>query len=676
MSGIVFKVAKGLGFLIAGLIGLLLILFILIFGRFQVASWSNLASLGPSAPELNVDGFAFRDLNKNDQLDVYEDRRASVEARVDDLLGQMTLEEKAGLMFINFTPVGAKGNLVEIPSLNDPTTLIFAKNSDLIAHRQMNHFSLISPVDDPGTFISWHNKMQGLAERTRLGIPVTLASDPRHGVKGAGSISLPAGAFSKWPEPLGLAAIGNADLVEEFADIARQEYRAVGIHVALHPVADLATEPRWSRISGTFGEDANLSARMVGAYVRGMQGAALGPGSVATMVKHFSGGGPQMDGEDAHFPYGKEQVYPGDNFDYHLIPFIDGAFPAGAAQIMPYYGIPMGQTSEDVGFAFNKEIITDLLRNQHGFDGVVCSDWGLITDAKILGTIGIMEARAWGVEDLSHEERMLKMIDAGIDQFGGENIPAMLVKLVRDGSVEEARLDVSVRRLLRDKFRLGLFDAPYTDLEQANAIVGRDDFMAKGLAAQRKSVVLLKNGENDANQWLPVSTRPKLYIENVDPVVAGQYADLVETPEEADLAIIRIESPYEQREGPIASMLHAGDVDFKAPEKARILNLLETVPTVVNIYLDRGIVMPEISEASAALIADFGAEDAVILDLVFGQSEPTGKLPIEMPSSVEAVSNQFEDVPFDSADPLYPVGFGLTYEQATSETAIIETEQE
>jgi len=376
MSEIIRKVTKGAGATLIGLLVLTLLALLMLFGRFQLASWLNLASLGPSASELVVDGITFRDLNKSGTLDIYEDHRQPIEARVDDLLQQMTLEEKAGLMFINFTPVGAKGNLVEMPNPSNPEGLVFAMNSDLIAHRNMNHFSLIAPVNDPEMFISWHNKMQGLAERTRLGIPVTLASDPRHGAKGGGSISLPSGAFSKWPEPLGLAATRDAALVYEFANIARQEYRAVGIHLALHPVADLATEPRWSRISGTFGEDAHLSARMVGAYVRGMQGDALGPQSVATMVKHFSGGGPQQDGEDAHFPYGREQVYPGSNFDYHLIPFEEGAFPAGAAQIMPYYGIPMGQTSEDVGFAYNKEIITGLLRERYGFDGVVCSDWG------------------------------------------------------------------------------------------------------------------------------------------------------------------------------------------------------------------------------------------------------------------------------------------------------------
>jgi len=168
---------------------------------------------------------------------------------------------------------------------------------------------------------------------------------------------------------------------------------------------------------------------------------------------------------------------------------------------------------------------------------------------------------------------------------------------------------------------------------------------------------------------LPLTERPKIYIENIDPDIAATYADIVTTPEDADFAIIRIETPYEQRDGFIESVLHAGDLDFKDPEKARLLGLLETVPTIVNIYVDRGVVMPEISNASAALIADFGAEDSIVLDLIFGKSTPQGKLPIELPSSLQAVENQYEDVPYDSSAPLYPFGFGLTY---NADTGVIE----
>ena len=655
------KILKGIVFTLLSLVALIVLGIAALYVKFYFQSNSNLAQLGPPAPTLTVNGQSFRDLNKNGRLDVYEDSTQSVEARVEDLLQQMTLAEKAGTMFINFTPVGAEGELVERPDLSDPMTLVFSMNSELLASKKMNHFSLLAVVDEPSVYIDWHNKMQLLSERTRLGIPSTFASDPRNGAKGQGSISLPSGAFSKWPEPLGLAAIRDPDVVQHFANIARQEYRAVGIHLALHPVADLATEPRWSRISGTFGEDAHLSAKLVAAYVKGMQGEKLGPDSVATMVKHFSGGGPQMDGEDAHFAYGKEQVYPGNNFGYHLIPFEQGAFPAGAAQIMPYYGIPVGQTSEDVGFSYNKEIITGLLREKYQFDGVVCTDWGLISDAKMLGALSILEARAWGVEGLTPQQRMLKLLDAGIDQFGGEELPEMLIQLVDDGKVSEARLDESVRRLLRDKFRLGLFDNPYTDLEFAESTVGREEFVAAGLQAQQKSLVLLKNGKTSNETILPLSGKLKLYVENIEPEIASNYGELVTQPEQADIAILRMDSPYEKRSGLVESVLRAGDLRFEDEEKKRILNILNIVPSVVSIYLDRGIVIPDISAASTALVADFGADDTVVMDMIFGEFSPQGKLPIELPSSMEAVRQQYEDVPYDSKKPLYPYGYGLSY---------------
>ena len=223
--------------------------------------------------------------------------------------------------------------------------------------------------------------MQRLAEATRLGIPVTISSDPRHAFDENPATSWAAGAFSQWPEPIGLAATRDEELVRGFGEIARQEYRAVGIHVALHPMADVATEPRWARIAGTFGEDFELAGRMTAAYIRGFQGDELGPGSVACMTKHFPGGGPQADGEDPHFPYGKDQVYPGGRFEDHLRPF-ESAFAAGTAQVMPYYGRPVGTDLEPVGFGFNHDVITGLLRGRYGFDGVVCTDWGLVTDAR------------------------------------------------------------------------------------------------------------------------------------------------------------------------------------------------------------------------------------------------------------------------------------------------------
>ncbi|AYB30518.1 glycoside hydrolase family 3 protein [Chryseolinea soli] len=595
---------------------------------------------------------AYRDLNKNGKMDVYEDASKPVAARVNDLLSQMTLEEKAGMMFINGVRLNDDGSLEERPGTG---MFAFAPTAPaLIRDKKMNHLNIWAA---PGTkaLATWYNNIQKMAEESRLGIPITLASDPRHYFSN-NIFAMSAETFSQWPEQLGFAAIGDEALTRKFADIARQEYLAVGIREALHPMADLATEPRWPRVSGTFGEDANLSAKMIKAYVLGFQGATLDKNGVACMTKHFSGGGPQKEGLDPHFEFQKGQVYPGNNFNYHLIPF-EAAFAAKTAAIMPYYGVPTDQTSENVAFSFNKDIITKLLREKYKYDGVVCTDWGLITDAK-MGNV-VWPARAWGVEKLSEKERVLKVINAGVDQFGGESVPDYVVALVKEGQLSEKRVDESVRRLLRQKFELGLFDNPYVDVDKATQIVGKDEFKKAGEAAQRRAITLLKN---DA-KTLPLSGKKKIFVQNIDKTVAAQYGEVVDTPEAAELAIIRLKTPWVpiETENFLAKMFHHGDLDFKGKEKDDILKLLNTVPTIVDIYLDRPAVIPEISAKAKALVANYGASDAALLDVIFGKAKPEGKLPFELPSSMEAVRNQKEDVPYDSKDPLYKFGFGLSY---------------
>ena len=606
-----------------------------------------------SAMLKTIDGNTFRDLNKNGKLDVYEDSNQPIEERITDILKQMTLEEKAGMMFINGARVNEDGSIEDKPATG---MFAFAPNGlKLMQEKKMNHFNLWA-VPSAASLAKWYNLMQQEAEKTRLGIPITIASDPRNHFSN-NIFAMTANSFSQWCEPLGLAAIGDEKITQQFADISRQEYIAVGIRESLHPQVDLATEPRWPRISGTFGEDAQLSARMAKAYILGYQGESLSSTSVATMTKHFSGGGPQKEGLDPHFPFQKGQVYPGKNFNYHLIPF-EAAFAAHTAAIMPYYGVPVGQTSEDVAFSFNKDIITGLLRNKYKYDGVVCTDWGLITDAH-MGDV-VWPARAWGVEKLSEEERVKKVIDAGVDQFGGENCPEDIIKLVKDGKLTEARIDESVRRLLRQKFQLGLFENPFVDEAKVPQVLGKAEFAQAAEVSQRRAMTLLKND----NKTLPLQQgKLKIYVKNIDAKVAAQYATVVTDPKDADIAILRLNTPYYPVETPItiAKMFHHGDLDFKAKEKDSILQLLNTVPTIVDIYLDRPAVIPEINAKAKGLLADFGASDAAVLDVIFGKAKPGGKLPIELPSSMDAVRNQKEDVPYDSKDPLYKFGYGLSY---------------
>jgi beta-glucosidase len=579
----------------------------------------------------------------------YEDASLSIGERVEDLLGRMTVEEKAGLMFQTIALMGPEGTL-----LDDPNAMPFSDvtTRQMIAEKGMSHFNLLGG-GRPEHIAAWHNRIQELALETRLGIPVSLSTDPRHHFTDNPGTAAYAEGFSQYPETLGLAAIGDEELVREFADLMRREYLAVGIRVALHPQIDLATEPRWSRINGTFGEDAELTGKMVAAYIRGAQGETLNTESVACMTKHFPGGGPQLDGEDPHFAYGREQVYPGGNFDYHLEPF-KKALAAGTSQMMPYYGMPIETEMEEVAFGFNKGVITGLLRERLGFDGIVCTDWGLISDAKIMGQT--MPARAWGVEDLSIPDRVLRVIEAGCDQFGGECIPEQVVALVAAGRLSVERLDTSVRRLLREKFVLGLFDNPFVDVDAAAALVGAEAGLALGRAAQSKSVTVLKN-----ESVLPLAEGTRVYVQGVDAEVAAGYGTVVASLAEADVAIVRIKTPFEPREGGFEQFFHSGSLEFTEAELTPILDVCAAVPTVVDIYLERPAVVPEIAEKSAAFVANYGCADAPLLDALFGRVRPVGKLPFELPRSMADVRAQRSDVPRDGKDPVFPYGHGLTY---------------
>ncbi len=650
------KILRGLFYLLLG-ISALIISGILIFNLYYDLLNYNAKKQLFEVKILTENGFTYRDLNKNGRLDLYEDSRVPLEDRVSDLLKQMNLEEKVGLMWHPPIGVGKKGEIVGKPSIE---TMSFSSNYDLVVTKKISHFNLFTIPKSP-LMAAWYNTIQNIAGQTRLGIPLTISTDPRHGIANFLDNKLLESDFSKWPEPIGLAATGDSDLVAEFGRIANQEYRAVGIRTALHPMADLTTEPRWARMNGTFGEDADFASKMIAAYIYGFQGEKLGPQSVACMTKHFPGGGPQGGGNDAHFHYGKFQKYPGNNFKYHLIPF-EAAFKAGTAMIMPYYGIPTDQTSENVGMSFNKEIITDLLRNKYKYDGIVCTDWGILQGMSFLG-YEIVEPKNWGVEKLSIGERIKKAIDAGVDQFGGNDNTDELIKLVKDGKIPESRIDQSVRRLLRAKFTMGLFDNPFVDEKQAAQIVGKKEFVDKGKLAQRKSIVLLKNYRKpDSSYVLPLKKGLKIYVENMDRQIASTYGTVVDSVCDADFAIIRTRTPFVPRNGDmIERMFHQGDLDFKDPEKSRLLLMMKLKPTIVCIYLDRAAVIPEITAHSSGLLADFGAADDAVLDVVFGNFNPNGKMPFELPSSMEAVTKQKEDLPHDSENPLFPFGWGLRY---------------
>jgi beta-glucosidase len=606
-----------------------------------------LAKLKPEVKTLDIDGMSFRDLNKNNKLDRYEDYRLDTAQRVEDLISQMTLEEKVGTLF--HPPVTIN------PDWMFRLYSLFVDGGKLteseIINQHINHFNLYGNPK-PERLAKRLNNLQEVASRSRLGIPVTISSDPIHEVpNGGGVASFSLDGFSKWPSQLGLAASQDPKLVKQFAEIAREEYLAVGIRTALHPMADLATEPRWARNFGTFGSNNVLSSKLTMAYMDGFQGETIDSQSVMTMVKHFPGGGPQENGLDPHLFSGRNQIYPGNMFDYHVKPFID-AINNNLAVIMPYYGITVNQTSENVAIGFNKDLLTTLLRDELGYKGVICSDWGIIN------------GRHWGVGDLSIEERYIKAVDAGIDQFGGEKDTEVVIELVKKGLIPSSRIDASVKRILKNKFDLGLFDNPYVEIDRVKSRVNTERNIKLGKEAQKQSMVLLKN-----DSTLPLEKNINIFVDgfNAKSIVHG---NVVSDIKDADVIVSYVHTVFNGNQpsgidrlvdNVLSSIFPNQDLNFST----EILNKLEEFssikPLIVIVDLNRPAILDSINRMSSALVGTFGVDESVIFETLFGESKPTGKLPFEIPSSMKEVNEQLEDVPDDTMNPTFKFGFGLTY---------------
>lgn len=535
------------------------------------------------------DGLPFKDLNKNGTLDVYEDWRVNVKDRAKDLASKMSVAEIAGLMLysahqsIPMPPMGRFRATYSGKAFEESG----AKSSDLtdqqkifLTNDNLRHV-LVTSIENPIVAAKWNNNVQQLVESIGLGIPANNSSDPRNGANkeaeyNAGS----GGTISQWPEELGLAATFDPKITLQFGSIASKEYRALGITTALSPQIDLATEPRWNRFVGTFGEDPKLATDMARAYVDGFQTAPIsipayngwGNQSVNAMVKHWPSGGPEEAGRDGHFAYGKFAVYPGNNFQMHLKPFTEGAFKLNgstkkAAAVMPYYTISYNQdikNHENVGNGFSKYLITDLLRNKYGYDGVVCSDW-LIT-----GEEGpkpdVFMGKPWGTEKLTNAQRHYKVLIAGADQFGGNNDAKPILDAYQMGVQElgasfmRKRFEQSAVRLLLNIFSVGLFENPYLDPIESNKIVGKPEFMKAGYEAQLKSIVLIKN----QNKTLPIAKGKTVYVPKritpaginffgmpspekieypVNMELVKKYYTVTDDPTKADFAIVFIKSP-------------------------------------------------------------------------------------------------------------------------------------
>ncbi len=307
-------------------------------------------------------GLYFKDLNKNGKLDKYEDWRLPFDERAKNLAGLMSVEQIAGLMlYSSHQSLPARSGGYFAGTYNgkpfkageiDPSDLT-DQQKQFLKNDHLRHV-LLTTVQSPEVASLWNNKLQEFCESVGLGIPANNSSDPRHGTKAKAEYDAASGGeISMWPSSLGMAATFDPELLRKFAQIAAEEYRALGITTALSPQVDMATEPRWSRFNGTFGESSKLSAAMAEAYCDGFQSNEWGLKSVNAMVKHWPGGGSGEAGRDGHYANGKFAVYPGNNFKEHFIPFIEGAFKLKgntkmASAVMPYYTISWNQTNENV----------------------------------------------------------------------------------------------------------------------------------------------------------------------------------------------------------------------------------------------------------------------------------------------------------------------------------------
>lgn len=617
-------------------------------------------------PVLTLEGLQFRDLNGDGNLNPYEDWRLSPAERAGDLVARMTVAEKAGTMMHSTLPgmggfSGRSENGYDLEQI-----------SSLLSEKHVTSF--ISRLSlTPEILAGQNNEVQALAERTRLGIPVSISTDPRHHFQYVLGASSEGGGFSQWPEQLGFAALNDRELMRTFGDIARREYRAVGLQIALSPQADLATEPRWPRITATFGSRAEIASEMAGAYVAGFQGGddGLTANGVMTVVKHWVGYGAAIDGFDGHNYYGRYVRVDGNTLQPHIDAFL-GAFDARSGGVMPTYPILKGATVngepvEPVGAGFSKQLLTDLLRGQYDYEGIILSDWAITRDCGVEcmnptkpHTVAEI-ATPWGVEALSPYERFVKGVNAGLDQFGGTDDTHHLVKAVEQGDLSEQRLNESARRVLMTKFQQGLFENPYVDPAQAVRVVGSEEFVAKGAQVQREAQVLLENRD----ELLPIAAEMrKVYLFGMDPEAARQAGlTVVDDPAEANFALIRSAAPHEELHPYhfFGSRQNEGRLDYRDGDPAyeELKKVSTQLPTVFAVFLNRPAILTNIRDKADVILANFGASDAAILDVVLGRAIARGRLPFELPSSMTAVEAQHPAVGDDSKEPLYPFGAGI-----------------
>ena len=664
----------------------------------QVFRVGAIMSISTAVPELGyrhvkllkVDGLPFKDLNGNGRLDAYEDWRLTPLERSVDLTARMSLEQKAGFMLISSTrmendwtfeepktigPVGSGFNEEDLVREHNMFTRVELEYPNMVAAgttRDVSEFHkrhfILRASPSARTIAQWANNLQALCESDGLGIPAIIASNPRNHITMDASVGLSVGEtdFSVWPGELGLAAMRDFELTRTFADMARREWTAVGLRKGYMYMADLATEPRWQRVEGTFGEDAELASRMMYEVVRGFQGDSLDANSVALTTKHFPGGGATEGGQDPHFEWGKREVFEGGMFENNLLPF-KAAIAAGTSAIMPYYSFPVHTEYPEVAYAYNKPVLQGLLRQQMGFKGIINSDTGPI------------DMMPWGVEQLSLHERYKMAIEAGVNIFSGTADPTILIETLERYPDLEPLVNESVTLLLLEKFQMGLFENPYVNEDEAGQIVGQESFQEMASLAMRKSIVLLRNEAEKGQAVLPLPAGTKVYLgrhqqangfpstQTILPEHKHWDLDFVATPEAADVVVLWVipqsQSLFDSDGSPLYLSLSRNHTNIE-----ELQQLMGNKPVVLAINYSNPWVIDELypNDQIKAVLATFGTTAEALLDVVSGRFNPTGKMPFSTPVSEYQAQNQLADVPGFLEGPdyaLFDFDEGLSYEQ-------------
>ncbi|AYW47306.1 glycoside hydrolase family 3 [Tetragenococcus osmophilus] len=721
--------------------------------------------------------YYFKDLNGNGELDSFEDWRESSETRAEAFVEELSMDQIAGLMLFSSHERDQSDGLTEEQEN-------YLENDDL---RNVLH----AGPNDVEDSVQWTNQMQsfveGLGTEDEPIIPVNISSDPRS-TAGESATYNSEGDISRWPSNLGMAATFSPKIVSQFANMSSQEYRALGMTEALGPQIDLASEPRWLRVEGTFGEGSQLAADLAEAYVNYSQssfdedGNDLGWGtdSITTQIKHFPGDGPGEGGREAHLFQGKFGVYPGDNLKEHLKVFVDGGLNLSgeteeASSVMTSYSI---QTDKDgnpligddyVGTAYNGDII-NILRDDNNYDGKLVTDWGVTGEnSEEVGYGEKFMGSGFGMEDATEEERHFEILKAGMDMFGGNNEKEPVLEAYKmwqedyeNGDLEQSaedRFKESGERIVKSMFDLGLFEDPYVDIDDSTEAVGSKDKVDAGYKAQLNSAVMLKNKDNtiaptdnmdeykDQVVYIPstmrdphessigdaepfrgpsmdVETAEKYFgevvtdteikddegnvtgyeqpdnLDDVDLVIAGMASpdngenfsfagikddnetyyplSLQYRPYTADGDNVRKESiaGNKEEDGSKQNRSYYGETSDIANEYDldAVLNASELaekadhdIPVVVAMEAKNPVIMSEFEDKVDAIVVGFGISDNALLDVILGDHEPNGLLPMQFPKDMDTVEEQFEDVPKDmkpykdSEGNSYDFGYGLNY---------------